>query len=205
MNTRERILDVAEKLFAEHGLALTSLRSITAEAGVNLAAVNYHFQSKEALIKEVLARRIGPVNERRLEMLDADSETLEAILEAFFLPVIELRNSVPNIVPLIGRIYSEPGRMIQNIYRDHMQVIAQRFLAAFHKVAPELSHPELIWKLHFLIGTLAHTMASGDLLKVISNGACDPTDVQGTTSRMIAFCAAGLRAPVPQPEMQDVS
>jgi len=70
-DTKDRILDVAERLFAEHGFANTSLRSITAEAGANLAAVNYHFQSKDALIQAVFARRLGPLNQARLEMLDA--------------------------------------------------------------------------------------------------------------------------------------
>ena len=71
MNTKTRLLDTAERLFAHHGIEATSLRTITAEAGVNLAAVNYHFQSKEALMHAVIARRLDPINQRRLAMLDA--------------------------------------------------------------------------------------------------------------------------------------
>ena len=71
-DTKERILDAAERLFGRHGIEQSSLRAITAEAGVNLAAVNYHFQSKEVLARAVFARRIGPVNRRRLEMLESN-------------------------------------------------------------------------------------------------------------------------------------
>ena len=71
MNTKDRILDTAERLFARDGFEATSLRSITAEAGVNLAAINYHFQSKEALVQAVIGRRMGPMNDRRLALLDA--------------------------------------------------------------------------------------------------------------------------------------
>ena len=71
IDTKDRILDTAERLFADKGYPATSLRDITNEAGVNLAAVNYHFGSKEALLSAVLDRRIGPVNEKRLELLDA--------------------------------------------------------------------------------------------------------------------------------------
>src|SRR5579863_5381643 len=90
-DTKSRILDSAEKLFGLNGFEATSLRDITAEAQVNLAAVNYHFQSKESLIDAVIARRIEPVNRRRFEMLDAagPNATVEQILAAFLTPVID--------------------------------------------------------------------------------------------------------------------
>src|SRR5947208_16884641 len=67
--TKERILDSAESLFMEHGFEATSLRSITAAAAVNLAAVNYHFGSKEELFQAVLTRRLDPMNHARLSFL----------------------------------------------------------------------------------------------------------------------------------------
>src|ERR1700748_619927 len=90
-DTKTRILDAAEKLFGENGFDGTSLRDITAEADVNLAAVNYHFQSKDSLIDAVIARRIEPVNRRRIELLDAagPNPTVEQVLEAFIAPVME--------------------------------------------------------------------------------------------------------------------
>src|SRR5215475_7182897 len=99
--TKDRILDAAEKLFAMNGFEATSLRQITAEAGVNLAAVNYHFQSKEALLGAVFSRRVVPVNRRRIELLNAleaaagaEGPALDSILEALFRPVIEAAKRV---------------------------------------------------------------------------------------------------------------
>src|SRR2546426_8090555 len=88
-DTKTRILDTAEKLFGEKGFDATSLRDITAEAQVNLAAVNYHFQSKESLMDAIIERRFEPVNRRRMEMLDAagPSPTVEQIVEAFLSPL----------------------------------------------------------------------------------------------------------------------
>src|SRR5882724_6771481 len=88
LDTKTRILDAAEKLFGMNGLDATSLRDITAEAQVNLAAVNYHFQSKESLIDAVIERRLGPVNRRRIEMLDAagPSPSVEQVVDAFLTP-----------------------------------------------------------------------------------------------------------------------
>src|ERR1700689_3627548 len=112
MITKDRILNAAERLFARDGFEATSLRAITAEAGVNLAAVNYHFQSKEALVQAVIGRRMGPVTARRLALLDAyEAEAgdaavpLEKLLDAFLRPVVEMVGShAHEFVPLIGRL-----------------------------------------------------------------------------------------------------
>src|SRR5713101_3961244 len=104
VDTKTKILDTAEKLFGENGFEATSLRDITAEAQVNLAAVNYHFQTKESLIAAAIQRRVEPINRRRLEMLDAagPDPTVEQIVEAFLGPIIE--KPMPTLVLLLGRI-----------------------------------------------------------------------------------------------------
>src|SRR5258708_4104116 len=117
MTTKDRILNTAERLFARDGFEATSLRAITAEADVNLAAVNYHFQSKEALVEAVIGRRMGPVTARRLAMLDAYEASagdaplsIEKVMDAFFRPVVEMvGGNAHEFVPLIGRLYTEPG------------------------------------------------------------------------------------------------
>src|SRR5713226_8683361 len=113
ISTKDRILDAAERLLSKKQFAATSLREITAEADVNLAAVNYHFQSKDALIRAVIARRIGPVNVKRLAMLDAvetgageGALPIGAVIEAFIRPVIELRGTTKSIAPLMGRVFA---------------------------------------------------------------------------------------------------
>src|SRR6476619_5976727 len=124
--TKVRILDTAERLIAEYGLDV-SLRTITTEAGVNLAAINYHFQSKEALIDAVIARRIEPVNQSRLEMLDAlegdypsGRLPLEGILEASLKPVIEMEAS-QHVRILFGRLYSLPDEFLNRLFNRHLR------------------------------------------------------------------------------------
>src|SRR5437879_11584596 len=110
--TKDRILDAAEHLLAKNGFEATSLRAITAEADVNLAAVNYHFQSKDALIRAVISRRIGPINEKRLTMLDAIEQAagdgllpLGPVIEAFVGPVIEVRTKAKSFAPIMVRVF----------------------------------------------------------------------------------------------------
>jgi len=205
MTTKDRILDAAERLFARDGIEATSLRTITAEAGVNLAAVNYHFQSKDALVWSVVARRMGPLNERRLALLDAYEAVagdgplpLEQVLDAFLRPVVEIsRTHAREFAPLMGRMYTEPGEFMERVFKDHLQPVAKRFIRAYQRALPGLPLVELLWRLHFCVGAMAHTLGAANLLRVMSDGQCDPTDLEGTLRRMEAFMTAGLEAPVP--------
>lgn len=208
MTTKDRILDAAERLFARDGIEATSLRTITAEAGVNLAAVNYHFQSKEALVMAVIMRRVGPVNDRRLALLDACEREagdgplpLEEVLNAFVRPVVEIyASNTREFAPLMGRLYTEPSEFIEKIYKNHMEPVATRFIRAYQRALPGLPRNELVWRLHFSMGALGHTMAASHLLRILSDGQCDPADVEGTLKRLEAFMMAGLRAPVAEVE-----
>jgi len=205
MNTKDRILDAAERLFARDGIEATSLRTITTEAGVNLAAVNYHFQTKEALIHAVVARRLRPVNERRVAMLDECERKagggplpLHEVVDAFVRPVLEIHaGRGKEITPLMGRLYSEPGEFIQKVFKDHLEPVALRFISAFRRALPELPKAELLWRLHFCFGAVAHTLGAGKLLRLLSEGECDPSDVEVTLGHLEAFMIAGLSAPIP--------
>jgi AcrR family transcriptional regulator len=203
MNTKDRILDAAERLFARDGIEAASLRGITTEAGVNLAAVNYHFQSKDALIRAVIARRVVPVNERRLALLDECERAagngplpIEGVLDAFVRPVMEIKMSrAREFTPLMGRMYTEP-EFAERIYKDHMEPVASRFIAAYQRALPDVDRVELLWRMHFSMGALSHTMAASHVLRLFSNGQCDPSDIEGTLQRLKAFMIAGLTAPV---------
>jgi AcrR family transcriptional regulator len=203
MNTKDRVLDAAERLFARDGIEATSLRAITTEADVNLAAVNYHFQSKDALVRAVIARRVVPVNQRRLELLDACEQAagagplpIEAVLDAFIRPVLEIYASrAREFTPLMGRMYTEP-EFAERIYKEHLEPLATRFIAAYQRALPGLPRVELLWRLHFSMGAVGHTMAASHVLRLFSNGECDPSDVEGTLKRLKAFTIAGLTAPV---------
>jgi AcrR family transcriptional regulator len=204
--TKERILDAAEALFSEHGFDATSLRMITAAAGANLAAVNYHFHCKDDLIRAVLARRIGPLNQRRLNLLrshlaaaGAAPPSLEGIIRAFLEPVVMLRRdpTCACVGRLFGRTYAEPSGTARRAFFDLMREIGRPFTEAFRKVLPDLPQAELLWRIHFAVGVVAHTLAGTDHLATISGALWDPSDAEGIVERMVAFIAAGMRAPLP--------
>jgi AcrR family transcriptional regulator len=205
MTTKDRILDAAERLFARDGFEATSLRAITAEAQVNLAAVNYHFQSKDALVQAVIGRRMGPISARRVALLDAyeaDADgaplLLERILDAFLRPVLEMVGShAHEFVPLIGRLYTEPGDFAARLYKQQFETLAKRFVPAFQAALPELPLDELFWRLHFAIGALAHTMAASKMLELMSGGRCNISAPEEILARLKAFILAGLSASVP--------
>ena len=207
-DTKNRILDAAERLMGTEGLEVP-LRAITGEAGVNLAADNYHFQTKDAWLDAIIARRFTPVNRKRLELLDqVEAECpdgplpLEAILDAFIRPVFESGGDIAHIRPLIGRIYSAPTEFLNRVYARHLTEVVRRFGAALQRALPELPINELFWRLHFSVGMMVHVMNWASILPIITNGMCDVSDAQQTTDRVIAFAAAGFRAPVPHVEKQ---
>jgi len=202
--TKDRILDAAERLFAGQGYAATSLRQITSEAQVNLAAVNYHFQSKDSLILAVLMRKMKPLERRRLELLDALEEAagdgplvLEDVLRALLVPVFERKAAGGGLSPfpqLMGRMYSEPGDWVLQIFKRAIAGVAARFLPALGRALPGMSRTEIAWGMHFSIGSMAHFLAAGVLLTHLSDGEADMSDGEAVVNRMVVFMSGGLRA-----------
>jgi AcrR family transcriptional regulator len=192
-DTKERILDTAEKLFAERGYGATSLRSIIAAAKVNLAAVHYHFRTKEALLDAVLQRRLEPVNRERIAMLDEyekAAETaapLESVLTAIIAPPLRLARDPANsaFVKLMGRILADSDTAL---IRKHFGMVVERFLLALHHALPELPLDELRWRAYFAIAILAHTLLGTKSVLGIAGEA--------TTEQLVTFISAGFRAPV---------
>lgn len=207
-DTRQRLLDAAERLFAEHGFDGTSLRAITTEAEANLAAVNYHFESKEGLIAAVFKRRFEPLNYERLRLLNEAVDaaapqvpTLETVIRAFVAPPLRLQacSGGEPFARLIGRIFAEPSE-VKMLVVGQFRETAERFMAVFQQILPQLPRLELFWRVHFLVGGMAHTSAAGDFIRFFSQGACDPDDADATIEQLVAFAAAGFRAPVLNPE-----
>ncbi|MGE5488721.1 MAG: TetR/AcrR family transcriptional regulator [bacterium] len=202
--TKDRILDAAEELFAERGFRETSLRHITSRARVNLAAVNYHFKSKDALIQAVLARRIGPINEARLAMLDRfEAEArggpvpLEKVLRALIEPLVKDGKAVPpSFKRLFGRAYGEPGELFTEIVKHHFGPARERFAAALRRALPDEPAEELFWKVSFTIGAMAHLLTgNAERIRAIWAGLVGGLDMDAAAERLIAFAAAGFRAP----------
>jgi AcrR family transcriptional regulator len=206
--TKERILDTAEALFMEHGFEATGLRQITTAAGVNLAAVHYHFGSKEELFQAVLTRRLDPMNQERVELLD-DLErdaggkplTCEAIIGAMFIPALKLardrQRGGTNFLRLLGRAYADPAPFIRQFLSREYATMIRRFKMAFGRTLPQLPAKELSWRLHFLMGAMSYTLAGTDVLKLIS--ALNPAGTENDElllRRLGPFLVAGLQAPL---------
>ena len=182
------------------------MRLLTTKAGVNLAAVNYHFGSKDALIEAVFKRRLDPMNAARLAELDrlekeAGGEALspEAIIRAFIgesLAMIEDgSNGGRNFVRLLGRTYTEPAKPIRTLIGGMYAATMERFKAAFARALPELPSGELFWRMHFMFGTLSYTLAATDTVQLIAGFKPeDRHDSRALQERLVQFLTAGLLA-----------
>jgi AcrR family transcriptional regulator len=209
-DTKDRILATAEKLFMERGYAATSLREITARARVNLAAVNYHFGSKEALVREVFERRLGPLNAARIAYLDRLESAaggrplkVESVVEAIVVPALHVsREPLAGgavFLRLLGRAISEPASFVREILPAHYREVIIRFKEAFTRALPHVPEAELAWRMHFMFGAMSYTLAGNDALQLI--GACKldgADDPEAIIRRLIPFLAAGLQAPLPE-------
>ncbi|MFO1318800.1 MAG: TetR/AcrR family transcriptional regulator [Burkholderiales bacterium] len=208
-DTRDRLLSAAEELFMSQGFTAPSLRAITSRARVNLAAVNYHFGSRAALIREVLKRRLGPLNGARVAALDRLEAAaagaplpVEVILEALLLPALQLsqdpRNQGATVFRLLGRAFAEPADSMRTFLPAQHEETADRFREALSRALPHLPRTELVWRMHFAFGAIACTMAGDETLRLIAAGEADRSiDAGSIVRRLVPFLAAGLRAPVP--------
>jgi len=206
--TKDRILDAAESLFMQHGFEATSLRAITSAANANLAAVNYHFGSKEVLFQAVLTRRLDPMNRQRLALLTEYEHAsapapvpCEKILAALFMPALALardrREGGENFLRLLGRAYADPAPFIRQFLSDQYAVMIARFKAAFGRALPWLPKKELSWRLHFIMGALSYTLAATDALKLIAElTPRQLNDDEALLTRLAPFLLAGLTAPL---------
>ena len=204
--TRTRILDAAEELFMQHGFEGTSMRLLTAKAGVNLAAVNYHFGSKDALIEAVFRRRLDPMNQARLAELEkleahAGSPDPESVIRAFVSPTLRLvedaKGGGRNFIRLLGRTYTEPTKAIRQLIGQMYAPVMDRYKSALARALPQMPAEELVWRMHFMFGTLAYTLAATDTVQLIAG--CKPEDrydARLLEERLTAFLHAGLNAPL---------
>jgi AcrR family transcriptional regulator len=206
--TRTRILDAAEELFMLHGFEGTSMRLLTSKAGVNLAAVNYHFGSKDALIEAVFRRRLDPMNAARiaaLEKLQAESGgrplvpalVIRAFVGESLRMIEDEKSGGRNFIRLLGRTYTEPSKEIRSLIGQLYAPAMERYKAAFEHALPQMPREELVWRMYFMFGTLAYTLAATDTVQLIAG--CKPEDrydARLLEERLCAFLAAGLSAPI---------
>jgi AcrR family transcriptional regulator len=202
--SKRRLLDAAEQLFADKGFEVVSVRDITQLAEANVAAVNYHFGSRDGLIALVVTRYITPVNEERLVRLEAlerkwsgKAVPLEEIIDALVRPLAGIVQkselSERLFCKLMGRIFSLQGNGFPEAVETQMRHLSDRFIRSFTKSLPSVSQEELIWRTHFVIGSMIHTLMNQDMLHRLTNGASGTPTMEATLGRFIRFAAAGLR------------
>ena len=204
-DARTRILTAAARLFAARGLAGVGLREITAEAGVNLAAVNYHFGSKEGLLEALFAQRAKPICEERLRLLAlcraarGRPPMLEQVLDAFLRPAFSLGLEAgvdgATFGKLRARLSVESEELYRRILSRAFDDSTRQFLDAVTAALPDLPSAEVAWRFHFMLGTMIYTMANSGRIQSVTAGALDPSDPDAILARLIPFLTAGFRAP----------
>ena len=213
VDTRERILDAAEHLFMAHGYEGTSMRQITSEASVNLAAVNYHFGSKESLMQEVFRRRLDWLNEERMRVLnamenEAAGKPLKAsqIVDGFFGTLLRMANDEQRggitFLRLLGRTLTDPSEFIRTFLAHEYAAVVERYKEALFRALPDVPKAEIVWRFHFMLGATSYAIAGTDALRLITDWQIEEVDkvdrIDLLLPRLMSFLLGGLRSPLPQ-------
>jgi len=213
VDTRERILDAGERLFMAHGYEGTSMRQITGEAGVNLAAVNYHFGSKESLMQEVFRRRLDWLNEERMRVLnEMEAEAVgkalkpSQIVDGFFGTLLRMAGDENRggmvFLRLLGRTLTEPSEFIRAFLAHEYQAVMDRYKEALFRALPEVPKAEIVWRFHFMLGATSYAIAGTDALRLVTDWQIEDEDstdrLDRLVPRLMSFLLGGLRAQLPQ-------
>ncbi len=199
--TQDRILDTAERLFAERGIDGVSVRAILAEAGVNAALANYHFGSREGLIDALLRRRLAPLNEERARLLDevearGKAASVEDVLRAFFAPAGRWVFARPDLARLFAHLMGSPNPDIRAMHRRAFGDVVERFAKALVARLPAHVTPmQLVCRFFFTLGTSLITSANGAEMAQFARDRFGPEavpDADSLVDEIVAFCAAGL-------------
>ena len=199
-STKDRILGAAEELFAQHGFVGTSLRQVTSRADVNIAAVNYHFGSKENLINEVFRRRMDEMSRQRLSQLEQASKDrpgeLEAVLAAFVEPALAVardRQGGAAFIRVIARAYAEKNDGLRQFLSEQYGHVLREFARAIAQCVPGLEKEQLYWRLDFLSGALTYAMSDFGLIKRPA-GVSEIAHRKRAAEELIRFTTAGIQS-----------
>ncbi len=201
---KQRLLAAAEQLFAEKGFESVAVRDVTQLAKANVAAVNYHFGSRDGLVALVVARYLAPLNQERLERLDVLERRspnkvvpIEEIVHALVRPLVGMvgKTDLSEVLfcKLMGGILALPEEGLSAVMMEQMKVLNNRFIRAISKVLPTVPQEDLQWRMHFVVGSLIHLLEHQELLKSLSNGVSGSPSLEVTLGRFVRFAAAGLR------------
>jgi len=205
--TIDRILDAAELLFAEKGFSETSLRMITGKAKVNLAAVNYHFGSKNALIQAVFSRFLSPlstlmeqgIKERDWHLEKNGAPEIEDILRLYTQSLLKIptrnENGVSIFMRLLGLAYTQSQGHLRKYLEQEYTHTFRLFLKLVRDCTPELSKSERFWRIQFTVGSMAFTMSSiQPLTEILENRPGAKADPEIVVNYLLPFLVAGLKA-----------
>ncbi len=211
VSTKDRIAQATELLFLQRGYEGTSLRAITTEANVNLAAVNYHYGSKEELFTKLLTERLDPLNDERAARLDSlkakgfDREhRVEQIIATLFLPALSLARDPaqggPDFLRFIGRAYADPSDFVRKLLAERYAATNLKFKQAFGEALPGLAEHDLAMRLNFILDAVSSTLASEDVRRVLGGLQSERADDDLNLLAYLApFLGAALRAAVRSP------
>lgn len=201
--SREKLIQSAERLFADRGFDGVSVRDIANDAQVNSALIGYYFHGKEGLLAEVYTRHCEPLKRERARLLASyrDGErlaTLEEILDAFIRPSLQAGHEADKgkaFTRLRAILSAENSSLLEQLIADNFDDTNRSFVEAFCECLPDLSKEDVFWRFHFLLGGIYYTATGPHRIRTLSKGKCDPSKPLQTTKELIAFAAAGFRAP----------
>lgn len=201
-DTRTQILDAAKQLFAEHGFRGTSVRAITERAGVNLAAVGYHFGSKAELLGAVVRRVVEPIIAAQSAGLDrllartADPSVTE-LVEAFAAPLFDEMpadgEGAARTSRLIMTIIVDPAGEMRNWTSSIEDTVSHRYTAAFRHALPSLSPEELLFRMRGVLSVLAVDRV--EFYDQSLSAGLSPVTSEAGRRWAITFLAAAMSAP----------
>lgn len=203
--TQIKIIEAAEIEFAEMGYAGASIREITNRAGVNIAAINYHFGSKEALFKEMVLYYIEPINAIRMELLDQalaknDSkplplkEVVDIIIRPLLSRLISESCNQFHFMRAMGKGMAEERSFMKEIQKDLLKDILPKFISAISDSLGNPKFDKVAYGIHFLTCCIVGAMMQHTRLDIVSGGKIDLNDVDGLVDHLVAFVSAGLKA-----------
>jgi AcrR family transcriptional regulator len=201
----ERMLDAAERLFAEQGMTEVGLRAIAAAARVNLASISYYFGSKEALVEEVFRRRatkIAAERDRGLEIAlqepDADKR-LEKILRVFLESGFagDTPEDAARFAKLRARINTEDTALARRLLSESFDAGSRRFLAAIADTLPHLDESQIGWRFHAMLGVMVYTMANSGRIQALTDGRVDPSNYLAAIDQLLPVVTAMFMSGAP--------
>jgi AcrR family transcriptional regulator len=204
-NTKTRIMNTAEKLFAVHGFQRTTIKHLADEAQVNLAAVNYHFGSKMGLIEALIRTRLGPTIARQIKLLNYVRQRAEEksrpprvreVVKAFIEPVFEKSRSMPDknrFMALEGRALWEPNTKIRNVFISLFVQSFSVFQETMSQALPDVPKEDLLWRLHFATGAMSHCMRMCSLRHSAQQSPSYEKDMDLIVTSLVDFIAAGVK------------